>query len=114
MQIRVIQQGKGCDDQLQPTCDSLLQHIRRANYQAAICLQSLDAEMAIPPIDENGWRLYDGELHIVWMTTPPAPDSLLGCINCGCKIGCKTQRCLCMKVALQCMGCTNGKVSDEL
>jgi hypothetical protein len=116
----LFKQGKCSDDQLPPTCDSLLQYIRRANYQAAIWLQSLDAEMAIPPIDENGWRLYDGELHIVWMTTPPAPDSLLECINCGCKIGCKTQRCSCMKVALQCtdvctcVGCTNGKDSDEL
>jgi hypothetical protein len=59
----------------------LLQHIRRANYQAAIWLQSLDAEMTIPPIDGNGWHLYDEELHIVWMTTPPAPDSLLECIS---------------------------------
>jgi hypothetical protein len=41
-------------------------------------------------------------------------------INCGCNTGCKTQRCLCMKGALQCtdvctcVGCTNGKDSDEL
>jgi hypothetical protein len=116
----LFKQGKCSDDQLPPTCDSLLQHICHANYQAAIWLQSLDAEMTIPPIDENGWRLYDGELHIVWMTTPPAPDSLLECINCGCKTGCKTQRCSCMKGVLQCtdvctcVGCTNGKDSDEL
>ena len=112
----LFKQGKCSDDQLPPTCDSLLQHICRANYQAAIWLQSLEAEMTIPPIDENGWRLYDGELHIVWMTTPPAPDSLLECINCGCKTGCKTQRCSCMKGVLQCTDvcCTNGKDSDEL
>ena len=71
--------------------------------------------MDIPPVNENGWRVSDGELEIVWMTTPPAPDSLLECINCGCKTGCQK----CMKGALKCtdictcVGCSNGRYSEE-
>ena len=115
----LFKMGKCSDDQLPPTCDSLLQHIRRSNYQAVIWLQSLQAEMDIPPVNENGWRVSDGELEIVWMTTPPMPDSLLECINCGCKTGCQTQRCSCLKCALKCtgicscVGCSNGRYSEE-
>ncbi len=115
MQIHIIQIRKvlGYDDMLPPTCDSLLQHIHRANYQAALWRQCLDAEMNIPSLHQQGWRLVDDELQIVWMTRPPAPDSILECINCGCKTGCNTQRCACKKSALQCtdvctcVGCTN-------
>ena len=61
----LFKMGKCFDHQLPPTCDSLLQHIRRSNYQAAIWLQSLQAEMDIPPVNENGWHVSDGELEIV-------------------------------------------------
>ncbi len=58
--------GKCSDDLLLPTSDSLLQHIRRANYQTAIWLRCLDAQMEIPPPNGNGWHSHEGQLEIVW------------------------------------------------
>ena len=73
----LFKSGKYLDDQLPPTCDSFLQHIRRANYQAAIWLNCLQPHITIPPSSENGWQIIEGQLQVVWMTIPPALDSLL-------------------------------------
>lgn len=111
--------GKCSDDVLPPTCDSLLQHLRRANYQAAIWRQCLDATMIIPAVSDHGWRVENGELKIVWMTCLPAPDSILECIHCGCKTGCTNMRCSCKKAGMLCtdvcgcVGCTNAKGDDD-
>lgn len=94
-------------------------NIRSANYQAAIWLQALEAEMNISPITENGWRVVEGQLQVIWMTNPPAPDSILECTSCGCKTGCATQPYSCKKGALQCtdvctcFGCTNVDENEE-
>ena len=48
----LLKLGKCSDDMLPPTCERLLQHIRRPNYQAAIWRQCLEAEMDIPPSGE--------------------------------------------------------------
>jgi hypothetical protein len=75
--------------------------------------------MEIPPPNENGWRSREGQLEIVWMTLPPAPDSVLECVNCGCKTGCKMQQCSCNKAGLQCTdvcnceGCANIEEDED-
>ena len=75
--------------------------------------------MDIPPPGCHGWRIVDGELKIVWMTSPPAPDSILEFIHCGCKTGCETQRCSCKKAMMRCTdictcaGCMNAEFDDE-
>lgn len=84
--------GKCSDEMLPPTCDSLLLHIRRANYQAAIWRRCLESQLVMPIPHGNGWKLVNGELEIVWRNIPAAPDSLLECVSCGCKTGCSTQR----------------------
>ena len=61
-----------------------------------------------PPV--GGWKIVDGRLEIAWMTRPSAPDSLIECVSCKCKTGCKTQRCSCRKSELQCTdvcGCSD-------
>ena len=109
----LFKSGKCSDDQLPPTCDSLLQHIYRANYQAVIWRRCLEAKMAIPAPTQHGWRIVDGQLQAVWMTRPPAPDAVLECVHCGCKTGCRNQRCSCIKANMRCtdictcVGCTN-------
>ncbi|XP_046856604.1 uncharacterized protein LOC124449684 [Xenia sp. Carnegie-2017] len=117
--LSLFKAGKCSDEQLPPTCDSLLQHIRRSNYQAAIWRSCLQPQMDIPPPDENGWKTIDGKLQIVWMTIPPAPDSLLDNVNCGCKTGCNSQRCSCNKAGVKCTdvcsctACTNVDIDDN-
>jgi hypothetical protein len=78
--------GKCSDDVLPPTCDSLVQHILRANFQTSSWCQCLSAEVIVPPPVDNGWNLANGELTIVWMTRPSAPQSLLECVEQGCII----------------------------
>ena len=73
--------GKCSDDLLPPTYDSLVKHIERANFQSAIWSNCLLPNPVI---------------------RPPAPDSLLDCVNCKCKTGCQTQRCSCKKANLNC------------
>lgn len=105
--------GKCSDDILPPTCDSLLKHIERANYQTAVWSRCLTAQMAVPSPIGNGWHLLDGEIEIKWMTRPPAPESLLEYTDCKCKAGCLTNRCSCQKASLKCTelccctGCRN-------
>ena len=43
-------------DQLPPTRDALVQHVRRANYQAGIWLRALEATPNIPSPVGHGWR----------------------------------------------------------
>ena len=90
--------GKCADDVLPPTCDSLLQHILTANFQTSSWCQCLNAEVIVPPPVGNGWTLTCGELTIVWMTRPCALQSLLECVECGCK----SMRCSCKKADLKC------------
>ena len=98
---KLFSSGKCLDDVLPPTCDSLLRHILIANFQTS-WWQCLNAEVIVPPPVGNGWTLADGELKIVWMTRPPAPQSLLECVECRCKTGCQTMCCSCKKGVLKC------------
>ena len=56
----------------------------------------------------------DGQLEIIWMTRPSAPNSLIECVSCKCKTSCKTLRCSCRKSGLKCtevcgcLDCNNG------
>jgi hypothetical protein len=96
--------------------DCLKKHIERAAYQAFIWKQCLLAEAAPPSLVGNGWEIRDGELRHHWMTTNVAPDQLLEFVNCGCKKGCNTQRCSCLKAALRCTElckCTNCKNTTD-
>ena len=52
----------------------------------------------------------NGQLEILWMTGPSAPDTLIECVTCKCKAGCKNLRCSCVKSGLQCTdicGCSD-------
>lgn len=98
----LFRKGKYSDDVLPPNYDCLVRHIERANYQTAVWTQCQSAQVDLPSPTGNGWLLVNDNLQIVWMTRPPAPDSLLACVNCKCKTGCKTQRCSCVNAKLRC------------
>ena len=79
----------------------------------------MNAEVDIPSPAGNGWTLTNDELEIVWMTRPPAPQSLLECVECKCKTGCTTMRCSCRKADLKCTdlcsccGCQNNTAGED-
>ena len=53
--------------QLPPTQDELLQHVKRANYQSYIWKRALFVNPDIQDPDGHGWRKNDGILEVVWM-----------------------------------------------
>ena len=85
------------------TMRCLVQHINRANFQAASWCECLSAEVNLPSPVGYGWTLKnDDKLDITWMTRPPAPQSLVECVECKCKTGCLNMRCSCRKAELKC------------
>ena len=88
---------------LPPCKNALIQHSRRANYQAAIHRKALIPYIYAPSPDGHGWAVNDGEIKVVWMTQPSAPDKLLVSVSCSCKVSkCLQGRCSCRKQDLVC------------
>ena len=87
---------------LPPTSDSLLQHTKRANYQAYVWKKALVATQRLPSPDGHGWKLEDNSLVPHLMTKPPAPSSILELTNCKCSKSSCTQNCSCSNNGLAC------------
>ena len=90
---------QGQSQSLPPSQDALRNHTMRANYQAAIWRQALNANPEIPSPESHGWLIRDGQLDINWMSLPPAPEALLELILCGCTTDCTTGQCRCKEMA---------------
>ena len=90
--------------QLPPCQNTLFQHTFRANYQSAIWRRSLENFPDIPdPTQGHGWVMNeDNKLVIQWMTTPPAPEVVLGLMSCKCSRMCRPSDCSCILNGLKC------------
>jgi hypothetical protein len=114
--------GDVSSGQLPPCKDALLQHTKRANYQAAIWRRSLQNTPQIPEAtDGHGWIIDgDGQIAIAWITRAPAPDVVLSLMSCKCVRSCKADSCPCIDNGLPCtpacrlQDCDNMKKDDEL
>ena len=98
----LFKSGKSGEESLPPNDDSLKLHIIRCNYQAFIWRHALSQNIEAPSFLENGWEDEDGNVKVKWLSGAPAPEALLVFVNCGCKTGCKSNRCSCQKAALPC------------
>ncbi len=58
-----------------------------------------DCSDLLSPVDW-GWRVNEGVMYPIKTDLPPAPESILKVIKCGCKGTCSTARCTCKKTAL--------------
>lgn len=111
--------GKFAEDNIPPNDDTLHQHLLRANFQAYIWKHSLSNVLNLPSPCESGWTLEDGELVIRWMRKPCAPDGFLENVTCGCKTGCQSRRCSCLRANMkctevcQCSNCSNPAEEHE-
>ncbi len=96
------QKGRAIDG-LPPTQDALIQHIKRAAYQADHCwAQMMVAAPELPPPSEWGWnKKPSGGWEIHWTTLPEATQACRELLRCGCKKGCRGH-CKYRKAALQC------------
>jgi len=90
-------------ESIPPTHHALVQHVRRAVYQGALCWgQALHAQPELPCPSEWGWeKTSDGQFKPIWTTLPEAAKICNELIRCGCTKGC-TDRCRCKKSALPC------------
>ena len=124
----ILRMGKFSDAALPPNDNCLLQHIKRASYQAATWKRATTSIIDTPSPTDHGWKIdEEGNIDVIWMTKKCAPDVLLTDCNCKCKTGCSTLRCSCKKAnnqcneMCQCVGCTNsphkssesGSVEDD-
>ena len=94
-------QKKQKNELLPPTSDSLLQHLKRANYQAFVWRKALTAIQHLPQPESNGWVQEGPSLKPVYMTKEPMPSSLLELTTCTCKGGCQSN-CSCNNTGLSC------------
>ena len=93
--------GDVSSGQLPPCKDALLQHTKRANYQAAIWRRSLQNTLDPPePSAGHGWHLSMGEIAISWLTGPPAPEIVLSLTACKCPRVCTKESCSCIQNGL--------------
>ena len=91
------------EDMLPPTKDSLILHIKRSNYQAAIHRRSLLQYIDAPSPVDHGWEVVDDKLKMKWMTLSPTPDGVLHLVACKCvKSSCESTRCSCRAAGLVC------------
>lgn len=95
-------QKKQKSEMLPPTSDSLLQHLKRANYQTYIWRTSLTAMQDLPSPEGNGWKKEDTILQPVLMTKEPAPRSLMELTTCQCKKARCQSNCSCKNTGLSC------------
>ena len=108
------QKGRSMDG-LPPTQAALVEHTKRAAYQAGyVWAQMFTAVPKQPSPAEWRWlQTNDGGWDVKWTTPAEASHACRELLRCGCKKGCKGQ-CKCVKAVLQCTGlCLCGGLCDR-
>ena len=108
------QKGKTME-RLPPTQDALLQHTKRAVYQAGIWCTSELSEQHIPTPEDWGWSLDEEKNWIpVWNTLPIAAKACSELVKCSCRSqnGCGS-RCACKKAGWRCTELCNCHCSKQ-
>jgi len=92
-------------ENIPPTSDALLQHAKRAAYQASVWTSSQDCQQNRPKLESWGWTWDEcsKEWQPVWINQPIASNSCLELIKCACKSekGCGA-RCGCKRANFSC------------
>ena len=107
------------EEEMVPSISALKRHWKRSRYVVGIWKQATNNIMTYPPLEENGWRLSeDNALMINWdssehMSLVRDRVALIR-KGCGCRTGCKTNRCKCKKNDVCCgPGCTCDNCSNH-
>ncbi|KAL9954824.1 hypothetical protein ACROYT_G042404 [Oculina patagonica] len=89
-------------DAIPPTRAALVEHTKRAAYQAGYCWgQALFPSPVLPSPQEWGWTLEEGIWKPFWTTLTDVTKSCRELVRCGCRKGCRA-RCSCVKAYLRC------------
>lgn len=88
-------------DAIPPAQAALLQHTKRAAYQAGHCRgQARKPHPQLPCPRNWGWSPSADGWQPLWTTLPDVTASCRELVKCGCKKGCRGN-CLCIKAALK-------------
>ena len=80
-------------DKLPPTKDALLQHTRRAVYQAGVWTMSTQTHLVVPSPLDFAWTKVSESWVPVWMTIPEVSRSCSELVKCSCKGDCSNGKC---------------------
>ena len=100
-----------CMDRIPPTQNALLQHARRAIYQAGIWTTSTQTQQMLPSPQEFAWTQVSNLWVPVWMTIPEFSKACSELIKCSCKGVCS--RCKCVTANLACTPLCNCKCNHQ-
>ena len=118
-QLRLSQfrSSKKSLENLPPTQDALLHHIRRAHFQALVWHQACVADPLLPSPLVCGWMDSNSILKPVLMTQSAAPSQYRKLTSCGCTPSgqqCRTRQCSCTKAKLRCIAsCAHATIQME-
>ena len=87
-------------ERMPPTQNALLQHTKRAVYQASIWVTSTEVQQMIPSPSDYGWGQVDNVWGLLWLTVPELSKACQDLIKCTCKGDCSN--CKCGKANLKC------------
>ena len=88
---------------LPPCKNSLIQHIKRANYQCKVWKSALSTRPFIASPEGHGWIVTDEGLEPQFMTQDSGPRELAELTTCKCtKSRCASRQCKCANMELSC------------
>lgn len=103
----LFSKGNRSLENIPPTQAALLQHTRRAVYQAGhIWGNALVPKPTLPSPSDWGWEKNENDWKPVWTLLPQAQQICYELIHCGCKKGC-TRICKCVRASLVCTALCN-------
>ena len=94
------------EDQLPPSAEALELHWLRTIWVVDYWSQACHSSITLLPLDCFGWQINGSKVVVEW----DSPDNIQQVRNrvaflthgCGCKTGCATARCKCVKTGRQC------------
>ena len=102
-------------EKLPPTKGALIQHIKRAHYQALVWYNDEIANPKLPNAIDYGWKIENNLYTPVVTLLPPAPKAVLELVRCNCvKEMCRTARCSCKRANVVCTEMCICEASDEI
>ena len=80
------------------------QKVLHSHYTTVLWKKSHIPHQDLSDSEDYGWKWSSSPSWYKAVTTllPPAPESIIHLTMCGCKAGCKIQRCKCQKNGLKC------------
>lgn len=110
------------EEEMVPSDGALWRHWTRSSWIANMWQQADKNEMTLKPLNGNGWKVTNNGLEIDWDSQENLESVryrvALLTKGCGCKKGCQTSRCSCVKhnkcgPGCTCINCCNSPTTNK-